>query len=89
MTSPVSPVDSAPPVSRVGGTEARFVLQDSPTKGSAETKRVIVKIVTDTNPPEVVRQIPPEEYLNFVTQAEQAISALQAQQAQLGSVTGA
>lgn len=41
------------------------------------TGRVIVKIVTnDTNPPEVVRQIPPEEYLNFVTKVRELFGVL-------------
>jgi flagellar protein FlaG len=41
------------------------------------TGRVVVKIVTnDTNPPEVVRQIPPEEYLNFVTKVRELFGVL-------------
>ena len=41
------------------------------------TGRVVVKIVTnDTNPPEVVRQIPPEEYLNFVTKVRELFGVM-------------
>jgi uncharacterized FlaG/YvyC family protein len=41
------------------------------------TGRVVVKIVSnDTNPPEVVRQIPPEEYLTFVTKVRELFGVL-------------